>query len=164
MKRRWLLAILVALTVALLLTACGSKRSAPMKLYTDISAEVYEKAAQAQFSNVALSDAASFDGADFGDARYIVVVTDDTEDLKREPIDGQVFTITIYDKGEGDMAFAMAYYVGTTERSVTKGNVIDGEMGLTDVRPIEATEVTDPAKRAKLVFKEISARLKAIEG
>ncbi len=154
-------------------TACSSKKTEPMKIYTDIHSDEYLKAAGNGFSKVSLESMKSLDRSATSDARYLVIISDDEEILKQPKIEGKNFTINVYDDGEDQLKVAFAYLAGTTDNCVVKGAIVSGEVSATrtvDITPTNRSDsanpiyMTDISKRAELLFHQIGSILESIEG
>ena len=164
--------VLCIIVCIVILTACSSKKTEPMKIYTDIHSDEYLKAAGNDFSKVSSEPMASLDRSATSDARYIVVISDNEEILEQPKIEGKNFTINVFDDGEDQLKVAFTYLAGTTENSVVKGAIVSGEVSATrtvDITPTNRSDsanpvyMTDISKRAQLLFHQIGSILESIE-
>ena len=155
--------MVLALCAALLLTltSCSSGRSGKMNLYAEANKEELLKAAKEKFSSVEWAESADAVGAD---DKFVVRIGSGSETTDQEAKDGKHYSVYVKDDGSGDIIMAIRYYVGTTEKCVFKGNVVDGEMNVNRTVTITADGETDTAKRAGLIFSTLDVMMKEIEG
>lgn len=180
MKKIWFVICLVCLSLAMV--GCSSRKAAPMKIFSDDKGDEYQTAALKHFSNVSWAKMDFMDaplelirenngsvstvkiGGIEEDTRYVVVITDDSAVLTRSPFEGKRYSVFVYDNGRGDIKISLHYHVGAPENSVLEDDVMSGDLQIEHGIVIPATEVSDPSKRAEVIFDTLYEKLVDIEG
>ena len=165
-KVRRITALLLCIAVMFTLTACSSKKSAKLQIFSNLSKqEGYTNAAKKHFSNVSWTGSDSVSASDLSDdTRYVVLIQNGEDVLSIEPIEGKRFTVLVYDKEGENIRITMRYCVGTTDNCVVKGNVVDGEMSFNRDMTLAETASADASKRAETIFNVIYQTIVDVEG
>ena len=161
-------ALILCVCALLTLSACSAKKSAKLQICSAAQQEEYLKAAKKHFSNVGWTRAdlpEDAPGAVSGDdTRYAVIISENEDVLGLEAVEGKRYTILVCDKPGSDVRICMRYCVGTTDRCVVKGNVVEGEMSFNRDMTLSGTAASNASERAGLIFDIIYQTLVDIEG
>lgn len=160
--RKYIAGIMV-LSMVLLFSGCGGvkKLDQPAILKTEgVDHEEYLQAAKNYFSDMTNFDAGEPTIAE--DSRYIMLASETEDILNTEKFEGKRFTILIHDSGQENVMVILKYTIGTTENSIKKGSVVNGEMTFNDKLAISLKDV-EQKDRAKTIFMTIYNRLLEIE-
>ena len=164
------LSVMLILALCLSFTACGTTSSngkAQAVIYTATSDDAlqpaYTESAQEYYKGCEAESLTTL-GSGASDKRYIYIVSSDKSVLEREKVEGQNFTVLVYDNGQDNLSVNMLFLMGDGEDCVAKGSVVSGSAQASMTFDVTAEGVTDPAERSAYLFKNVVNEIKKIEG